>query len=66
MEVCSVSGSLKDSDDGVHLVVDLRPATVTTTKKNNKLINNKPGCATEDTHNPGEEANNRWLTCKSF
>jgi hypothetical protein len=25
-------------------------------QKNNKLIYNKPGRATEDTHNPGEEA----------
>jgi hypothetical protein len=43
----------------VHLVIDLQPMGLATTKKNNKLINNKPGCATEDTHNPGEEANKR-------
>jgi hypothetical protein len=35
----------------VHLVVDLRPAAVTTTKKMNELINNTPECATEDTRN---------------
>jgi hypothetical protein len=32
----------------------------------NKYFNIKPGCATEDTHNPGEEANKRLLICKSF